>query len=108
MAAGYVIAILIAAIGALVAIRNMNRRKQLLGIAPAFLAQKRFHDDGAKYSANDGSDDGHDGPANLHAKVIAKLQAKANSQHIGDQKKILFEALHVFYLTHSLGLCKQR
>jgi hypothetical protein len=27
MAAGYVIAILIAAIGALVAIRNMNRRK---------------------------------------------------------------------------------
>ena len=101
MAAGYRIAILIVAIGALVAIRNMNRRKQLLGIAPAFLTQKRFHDDGAKYSANDGSDDSHDGPADLHPKVIAKLEAKANGQHVGDQKKILFEALHDPYLTHS-------
>ena len=108
MAAGYVIAILIVAIGAMVVIRNMNRRKQLLGIAPAFLTQKGFHDDGAEHRSNDGSDDGHDGPANLHPKVIAKLQAKANSQHVGDQKKILFEALHDFYLTHSLGLSKQR
>ena len=108
MAAGYVIAILIVAIGAMVAIRNMNRRKQLLGITSAFLTQKRFHDDGAEHRSNDGSDDGHDGPANLHPKVIAKLEAKANSQHVGDQKKILFEALHDFYLTHSLGLCKQR
>ena len=107
MAAGYVIAILIVAIGALVAIRNMNRRKQLLGIAPAFLTQKRFYDDGAEHRSNDGSDDCHDGPADLHPKVIAKLEAKANGQHVGDQKKILFEALHDSYLTHSLGVCKQ-
>ena len=107
MAAGYAIAILIVAIGAMVAIRNMNRRKQLLGITSAFHTQKRFHDDGAKHRSNDGSDDGHDGPADLHTKVIAKLEAKANSQHVGDQKKILFEALHDSYLTHSLGLCKQ-
>ena len=108
MAAGYVIAILIVAIGALVAIRNMNRRKQLLGITSAFFTQKRFHDDRAEYRSNNGSDDGHDRPADLHAKVIAKLEAKANGQHVGDQKKILFEALHDPYLTHSLGLCKQR
>ena len=106
MAAGYVIAILIVAIGAMVAIRNMNRRKQLLGITSAFFTQKRFHDDGAEHRSNNGSDDGHDRPADLHAKVIAKLQAKANGQQVGDQKKIVFGAFHQHYLTHSFGLSK--